>query len=179
MDLTVACCKCDSPVRFILHSLILFVYYSIPLLRRKSKAPKEVKDREPTAREIRAQLIQKHVEKEALEKEQKRSLAILASAAATEPVKEPSTEEALADDSTENTPGNSDQEEDVTVNDDEPTSSEGVQQLPSSPISILSANTKPALIHPPLSLVRQPVEEGEETPEPSKAPHCGLLCGCI
>jgi hypothetical protein len=122
-------------------------------------------------------LIQKHLEKEALEKEQKRPLAVIA---APEPIKESSKEEALADDSTENTPGNSDQE-DVTVNDEEP-APEAVQQLPSSPISILSANTKPTLIHPPRALVKQPVEEGEEAQDASrstKAPNCGLLCGCI
>jgi hypothetical protein len=134
------------------------------------------KDREPTAREIRAQLIRKHQEKEALEKEQKQSLTILpAPPTNTEPIKEPAKEESLADDATDNTPGNSDQE-DVTVHEDEPPVAE--PQLPSSPISILSANTNPALIHPPRALVK--VEDGADgETASSQAPNCGLLCGCI
>jgi hypothetical protein len=156
------------------------------LIRRKSQAKDaKAKSTEPTAREIRLQKVREHLEKEALEKEQKRALSINASAPSpADPIKQPRNE-ALADDSTENTPGNSDQE-DVTVNDDEPASAEEAPEtspLPSSPISILSANTNPVLIHPPLSLIKQPVEDGDEEPHQSststKAPNCGLLCGCI
>lgn len=110
----------------------------------------------------------------------------------------------LVDDATQaNSPGNSDNE-DPTINDDEEeedehtqtetTTEESLRQqqqeeqqpsLPGSPLSILSMNTKPALIHPPRSISR--VSDGETnnnestdgTDNNAHSNPLGILCGCI
>jgi hypothetical protein len=105
---------------------------------------------------------------------------------------------ALVDDATDtNSPGNSDND-DPTINDDEeedadePTETNHDElQLPQptsppgSPLSILSMNTKPALIHPPRSISR--VNDGgdsnhNESVDGTDQQHSnplGILCGCI
>ena len=105
----------------------------------------------------------------------------------------------LADEATEtNSPLNSDND-DPTINDDEEDDQtqqdatdedllrqEQLQQtLPGSPLSILSMNTKPVLIHPPRSITR--VDDGNnidttESMDGTDRQHSnplGILCGCI
>ena len=105
---------------------------------------------------------------------------------------------ALADDATEaNSPGNSDND-DPTINDDDDeeeedqtqqqpqdATDEHPQSPPGSPLSILSMDTKPVLIHPPRSIARVDDDGTDGNSNDNNATTTehsnplGLLCGCI
>lgn len=162
-----------------------------------------------TPKQLRLRKVQIYEEKQKKEREEKKRLVQeqqnkLIISAKDEPngnnTTTTTTDRSLfVDDSTaQNSAGNSDTDDyddtenngpTVNTNDDnnnnnEPSSDSN--QPPVSPISLLSFNTKPALIHPPRSLQgrqQEPVENGESeetnTKTTTATPQCGLLCGCI
>jgi hypothetical protein len=155
-----------------------------------------------TARELRMQKVKVYEEKKAQQrheaKQQEQRQLIFKSLPADVPSNHrQQNQQCLADDATANSPVNSDNEDPTVNNDDDqlshddaeataptttetedPTTTTTPPEPPLSPVSILSANTKPTLIHPPRSITKQEDDEEGDAAKTS-APNCGLLCGCI
>jgi hypothetical protein len=216
----------DLPSRPIHHCLFLFLFKLHRFFFRRNNesgdsgavAVERPKSAHQIAREIRMQKVKQYEAKvmalKAAEEKERNDL-LLSIVPNTDKVTTPS----LADAATEtNSPGNSDNDEDPTINDDDDDEEEEAEEendktrgdheesqqqqqqspeqslspsepttMPGSPLSILSMNTKPVLIHPPRSISRvnddntTTVDDNNNTNNDScsHSHPLGLLCGCI